>query len=56
MVLVFDGLCVVLLPVAGEASHRDQRGDGRLRESLLHISVPEDPQPSRGNNACLLVD
>lgn len=46
-----DRLCVVSPAVAGEESHRDQRRDGRLRESLLHFSVPEDPQPPRGNSA-----
>lgn len=40
--------CVLcLLPVAGEASHRNKGRDGRLCESVLHFSVPEDPHPPR---------
>lgn len=34
--------------VAGEASYRDQGGDGRLCEVILHLSVPEEPHPPRG--------
>lgn len=40
-----------LLSVAGEESHRDERGDGRLCESVLHLSVQQDPQTPRGNGS-----
>lgn len=40
-----------LLSVAGEESHRDERGDGRLCESVFHLSVQQDPQTPRGNGS-----
>lgn len=43
--------CVSSPAVAGEESHRDQRRDGRLREGVLHFSVPEDAPPPGGKRA-----
>ena len=48
--MVYSRVLCVFLPVAGEESHRDEGGDGRLRESVLRLSVPEDPQPAGGND------
>lgn len=37
--------------VAGEESHGDQAGDGRLRAGLLHLPVPQGPQHAPGSPA-----